>query len=144
MVDGTGNRDDTAEDSEYDLEWDGDAADDDDDDDESASDDSESEKTNSARTSTILRWSRPILSLPFCITLSTTSSAGSSSSDLAKICRNEVSLSHPCQSQSRRGSPLTSPAPRITPIHCTGEMAESEESWTWRMGEGTAKRTVFL
>ena len=61
-------------------------------DDESESDDeeSESEKTKLARTSTkffVSRRSMPFLSLPFRITLSTTSSAGSSSSDLAKICR---------------------------------------------------------
>ena len=71
------------EDSAEDLEGD---------EDEEAADeleeDSESEKTKLARRSaksSVSRRSRPIFSRPFCITLSTTSSAGSSSSDMAKI-----------------------------------------------------------
>ena len=83
LSDGAADRDDTTEDSEDDLEREGEATDEDDE--ESASDDPESEETKSAKTSTKLFVSRPILSLPFRITLSTTSSAGSSSSDLVKI-----------------------------------------------------------
>ena len=86
LSDGAADRDDTTEDSEDDLEREGEATDEDDE--ESASDDPESEETKSAKTSTKLFVSRPILSLPFRITLSTTSSAGSSSSDLVKIWQN--------------------------------------------------------
>ena len=86
LVEATGDRDNTTEDFESeddDLGWEEEATDEDD-------DESESEKTKLARTSTkffVSRRSRPFFSLPFRITLSTTSSAGSSSSDLAKICR---------------------------------------------------------
>ena len=69
------------EDSAEDLEGDEEAADE-------LEEDSESEKTKLARRSSKLsasRRSRPIFSRPFCITLSTTSSAGRSSSDMAKI-----------------------------------------------------------
>ena len=70
------------EDSAEDLEGDEEAADE-------LEEDSESEKTKlarrSAKSSVLSRRSRPIFSRPFCITLSTTSSAGSSSSDMAKI-----------------------------------------------------------
>ena len=72
------------EDSAEDLEGDEEAADAADE----LEEDSESEKTKLARRSaksSVSRRSRPIFSRPFCITLSTTSSAGSSSSDMAKI-----------------------------------------------------------
>ena len=73
------------EDSAEDLEGDEEAADE-------LEEDSESEKTKLARRSaklSVSRRSRPIFSRPFCITLSTTSSAGSSSSDMAKIWWNK-------------------------------------------------------
>ena len=118
------------EDSAEDLEGDEEAADE-------LEEDSESEKTKLARRSaklSVTLWSRPIFSRPFCITLSTTSSAGSSSSDLAKIWRNKRATRPelcPSDSAKRRGYSLaqsrnedTSPAPRITPTRCMEEMEE--------------------